>query len=236
MRFREWAHTYDDYAFIQRDLVEWGLRWFPPVGRFSAALELGAGTGMLTRHLAARFAQVQATDLAPEMVRVGAQAVPEANWGVMNAWEPSGGPYDFICSSSLLQWAPDPAQVLQHMKQCLKPGGEMTHLLFIVPTMPEFAAIAPDWQPLTWRDAQTWKHAFAEAGLEVRRTEEDSRAVHFTDCCGLLRFIQRTGTAGGDYARPARLREFMREYDTRYGRGKGVLSTWTFFAITATRP
>ncbi|MDP0495365.1 MAG: methyltransferase domain-containing protein [Verrucomicrobiota bacterium JB024] len=235
MRFGERAGEYVDHAFLQRDLVEWGSRWLPDSLATAQVLELGAGPGVLTRELLARGAEVLATDLAAGMVRAGEANFPQASWAVMDAWKPQGE-YDLVCSSALMQWAPDPAAVLTRMAGVLRPGGRMLHLFFTDPTLTEFRRLAPAWNPFCWRTHEQWSRAFDVAGLEVLREEAQTHRVIFSNARELLRFFQRTGAVGRRRVPTGELRRFLGEYERHFREDNGVVSTWTFYRVEAFKP
>jgi len=111
--FNEHAESYDQYALVQRDLVEWMGALVRDELRGGCCLEYGAGTGLLTRLLVESFEEVLASDVSEEMVRVGKGHVPEAVWEVRDAWasRQSGESFDCVASASLLQWAVEPVVV-----------------------------------------------------------------------------------------------------------------------------
>lgn len=90
-------------------------------------LEVGCGTGALTRQLAARAGHVLGLDLAPEMIL----AAQERSAGAANirhevvdvlAWDWPVGHFDAILSVAALHHLPLPA-ILPKMRDALKPGG-----------------------------------------------------------------------------------------------------------------
>lgn len=233
MRFSKQALEYAEHAFVQRDLAAWGSEWLPPQAHDEDVLELGAGPGVFTAELLPRYGQVTATDLSPAMVEEGRSQYPHADWQVLDAWKQGRGQYDCVCSSSLLQWAPEPATVLRNMAMSLKPGGRMLHLFFTDPTLSELGRLAPAWKPFPWRKGESWRAAFNDAGLEIIRSEEQTRTVHFENARELLRFFQRTGAIRHQRACPLKVRSFIHDYERHFRNGSGVASTWTFFRIEA---
>ena len=91
------------------------------------ALELGCGTGVFTRLLAARAQQVLAVDLSPQMIRLAREqsiAYPNIEYvtgDVMRLALPAES-YDCIVSLATLHHLPQEQAVLK-MKGALKPGG-----------------------------------------------------------------------------------------------------------------
>jgi len=91
-------------------------------------LELGCGTGALTRKLSALFpnAEITAIDLSPGMIARAREAVPGVIYHVMDAEHPEvTGPFDLICSSFCIQWFNDRAAAFRRLAHLLTPGGRL---------------------------------------------------------------------------------------------------------------
>jgi SAM-dependent methyltransferase len=91
------------------------------------ALEVGCGTGELTRLLAERCEHVLAIDLSPEMVRVARRnsaARPNVEYRVADVMEMAlpDESFDCIASVATLHHLPTP-DALRRMKAALRPGG-----------------------------------------------------------------------------------------------------------------
>jgi trans-aconitate 2-methyltransferase len=107
--------------------------FFDLVGRvpdrpFRRIVDLGSGTGELSRMLLDRWpeARVTGVDRSPEML---AAARPRSVAGRLDfvlgdiaVWEP-GGPVGLIVSNATLQWVPDHARLLPRLLSWLDPGG-----------------------------------------------------------------------------------------------------------------
>ncbi|GBQ38313.1 ATP-dependent dethiobiotin synthetase BioD 1 [Komagataeibacter europaeus] len=94
-------------------------------------LEIGCGTGFLTRELRRLFptAHITATDIAPAMLeRVARRMANDDRLSLhrMDAEAPDvEGPFDLICSSMAMQWFPHRARTLRMLGNLLAPGGQM---------------------------------------------------------------------------------------------------------------
>jgi len=237
LAFDRKAASYDTHAHVQRDTAAWVAEWLPAPGTFSNCLELGAGTGNFTRHLATRFAHLEASDHAPAMIIQGRQTFPAVTWSQRDAWAAPEHPasVDFIASCSLLQWATDPVTVLARWRSLLVPGGRQLSGIYIAPSLPEFGILLPEQRPFDWRTAQTWRDCFTAAGFKVTRLESRTREYIYHDARALLRQLHGTGATVRSAPLPVgQLKNFLRRYDEIHRRPGGVLATWTFCRLEAT--
>jgi len=148
-RFGAAASRYDAAAPVQRLVADRLAARIVRSGiRPRRILEIGCGTGLLTRRLLAAFpeALLLATDLAPEMVAATRRAVPAegANLLVLamdGRLPAAGGSFDLICSSLALQWMDDQPDVFQRLAELLAPGGVLAVSTLLEGTFAE------------WRDA-----------------------------------------------------------------------------------
>jgi malonyl-CoA O-methyltransferase len=146
--------TYETAADIQRQvaasLAERIARLSLPRG--PRVLEIGCGTGLLSRGLIACLpaAEFYFSDIAPPMAEACRKALARPVL-VMDGERPCFGPgarFDLICASLSFQWFRDPARTFRQLAALLAPGGHLA-----------FATLAED-------SFQEWRAALAEAGLE----------------------------------------------------------------------
>jgi malonyl-CoA O-methyltransferase len=233
--FDQAAATYDRFALVQRDLAAWLADWLPAEKK-GAALEVAAGTGFFTSHLTPWTGSLIATDISPAMIQRGERQCPEVTWRIADANNLPHFAFDWIFSSSFLQWAQEPAAMLSHWHSRLRPGGSMIAGLLVEPTLPELWELAGNLSPLPWRSAEVWKTALREAGLNLVRAETESRVFSYPSAFDLFASLRGTGAAPQVRLGPGRLRAIMTEYNRCFGRESKVIATWTFFRFEATAP
>ncbi len=224
------AGTYNCGASVQMRVAEWLAEWL----EFSAGdvLEVGAGTGIFTQKLCRYFENVCATDLEFAMIEQGKINCPNAHWRKEDAWNLPEKCCDFLCSSSMLQWAPDLPRVLKNMKNALRKNGKMLHAFFIEPTLCELASLAGT--PVAWRDETIWRKAFADAGLKILRAETKIIKENYPSALALLRQIHATGaTSAAGTLVPEKLRAIIKIYDQQFRvpAGTGVFATWAAMRV-----
>lgn len=235
--FDRHAATYEASASVQAWLAEWLEEWVEPAwSRSAEVIEVGAGTGLFTRKLVTR-GRVVALDRCTEMVARGREGVPEARWRVGDALDLTPVGWDRIYSSAVLQWMDDAEEGLRILGEAMRPGGRMLHGLFVSPTLPELAMLAPDACPLVWRTAETWLEAASQAGLRVLRCEVCQLESRHSDALAFMRTLHDTGvTPTVPKFGPGRLRALLQQYDARNRvGGNGVRATWTALRFEAER-
>lgn len=230
--FSRAAARYRDHARVQLEMAAWLAEWLPP-GRTGRALELGAGPGLFTERLLPWSGPLLATDLSAAMCAAGAARFPSLEWRRASAEHPPAGPWDFVFTSSMLQWLADPVAPLAAIRATLGPRGRLIAGLFVAPTLPEWEDLART-APLRWRTAQQWLAALRSAGLHPVRSGTRTTAVTFPSAKALLRSLHSAGAAPHRRMEPARLRRLLADYDARHRAPGGVTSTWTFFRFEAT--
>ncbi len=144
------AESYEASADVQRDVAtalaaKIGALPLPPKPR---VLEVGCGTGLLTRALARRLSSTTwtVTDISAPMVaqceRTLAGELPGARFLVMDGAAPALAPgFDLIASSLALQWFEDPARAIHRLSALLTPKGQLAFATLGDGTFEEWQAV-----------------------------------------------------------------------------------------------
>ena len=98
-------------------------------GPGSSVLEVGCGTGQLTRLLAPQVGQVFCVELGPQLAAVARRSLAgNANVEVLTAdfehWEPAGPPFDLVAAATAWHWL-DPELRYAKAARLLAPGGAL---------------------------------------------------------------------------------------------------------------
>jgi len=231
--FSRAAVRYLKHARAQTAMAQWLAEWVP-LDRSGRALEIGAGPGVFTRHLLPWPGDLTASDFSPAMCAVGQAQWPQVRWESMRAEAPAAGPWDWIFSSSVLQWVADPRKVFATWRDRLAPGGRILGGLFAAGSLPEWTAVAGELAPLRWRAPAEWREQLQAAGLTLVRDESVRRSYHHPTALDFLRSLHHVGAAPLRRTSPARLRRLLREYEARYRVGPaGVAASWVLYRFEA---
>jgi malonyl-CoA O-methyltransferase len=206
-RFSAAAETYDQHARPQLALAQSVLSMLPEMSP-EQILELGAGTGQLTRLLTERFPEVRidAVDLAEKMVehsRATFAKFPYINWVVDDAQTYWGGDrYPLIVSSSALHWVTDLRKTCENIFACLEPGGTFSLGMMLQNTLKELhelrATIAPEKTPaITLPTYEEVTACLQEAGFNLVRRKHSEEEIVYDDAKAFLKAIHEQGVTGG---------------------------------------
>lgn len=221
------AADYERYAPVQTAMAAWLAEWLPEE-REGDALELGAGTGLFTKHAQPWGGRYVASDASAGMVAHGRTRVGGVEWRELTAEQPGGGAWSWILSSSMLQWVSDPTTVLAEWRRALAPGGRVLAGFYVAETLPELRGLLGDAGPVEWRTHWAWREAFRAAGLRVTRANVARRSFAHGSARELLRSLHAVGAAPERKVAPGRLLAWLRE------QGETPMeATWTFFRCEA---
>lgn len=217
MRFNRKASVYHEKADIQKVVADWSSEWIECDCGGLRALELGAGTGLFTKHLALRgFKSLLATDQSKRMLEEGKKRLPMVEWHELDAWRCETFLVDRIYASSLLQWVLNPAAVLENWRNALEPEGRVLVCLFVAGSLGEFVKERPDFSALVWRSETEWLGFFRDAGFEISRNEARDDIISYASSREALRAIHDVGAVGERRMSTGELRRFLNDCDLRF--------------------
>lgn len=227
------AAQYETHASVQSEAAAWLAQWLPP-NLTGPALELGAGTGLFTRHLAARTDQLSATDTAPRMVEIGRHQIPSVAWSQGDAAAPpAGGGYRWIFSCSTIQWLPDPASAFGRWHDVSRPGARLLAGWFIRGTLADFFQTCPEAAPFEWKSTDQWLPVLTASGWNPLRHEVKTFTRHYPNSTAMLRAIHNVGAVIPHRLGSARLRAILRRHDALHR--AAVTADFVFLRLEAVR-
>lgn len=207
------ADQYESQAQIQAWAAEQLGAWLDdldlPTG---PVLEVGCGTGLLSRQLLSRFLTrpIQLSDLSPAMLVQCRQQVaerhPQLRFNCCDGEAPLVEPYALIASSFTIQWFEDPGRAIARWGEALLPGG---CLLLAFPT----AASFPEWHTACWRSGVPYTgvplpdavRVFEQGGdrLTIIRQQRVAVTQPLTHPLMFFRQLRSIGAQTTDYSLPA---------------------------------
>lgn len=243
-RFERSLATYDRHATVQREMaarLAELVRRYHPSGSVRRILELGSGTGLLTRRLVALAAveELFAVDLVgPPRLETPDGAAPEGVAfrfieGDMEAVALPGG-IDLVATCAALQWVEDPSRLLQRLDDALRPGGWIACATFAPGNLAEIAELTG--VSLEYLDREAVVELF-DGRFEIVCWERFRRVLHFPTARDVLRHLRHTGVSGLRRTAWSRrqLEQFAAEYESRFHEPEGFPLTYVPQLVLARR-
>ena len=238
-QFARKAQSYASHAHVQADAANWLAQWLPKKDLDKTCLELGAGTGFLSRELMGRFKDLECSDLSPEMLRECALQAPDIKLSIRDAWQTVSKreDWDYLVSASLLQWSPDPLKNLKNWRQLLRPGGYLTMVFFAKPSLPELESILGGAGPVEWRSPEEWCSIFNRAGYHIRRMENKMRRYDYPCALSFWKSLHGTGASVRRKLKPSQMMRFFRDYEANFSAKRGgIYASWNFCRVILQAP
>lgn len=241
-RFSAAAETYDRHARPQLALAQSVISFLPEIYP-EQILELGAGTGLLTRLLVERFPDVplDAVDLSEKMAahsRAKFARLPQINWIVADAQTyRSEDPYPLIVSSAALHWVVDLQKTCENIFQCLEAGGTFALGMMLSGTLKELhelrQEIAPEKTPsITLPTYAETVAALASAGFRIERRMHSEEEILYADARAFFKAIHEQGVTGGKVSvgnaplSRTELSQLVADYQESFTTDGGVYATY----------
>lgn len=210
-------------------------------GPINNALEIGAGTGFLSRRLLARYPAARWTvndlveEARPFVEAFATHAQVDYLWGDAEAidFPPE---QDLVASASTIQWFDALPAFLRHAYDTLTHGGTLALSTFGPENFREINSTTGE--GLHYYDASQFSTLLCEAGFELVELREYTRELTFGDPCEVLRHIRATGVNSIRRARwtPRILEAFETAYRARYSLpGGGVTLTYHPLLVVASK-
>jgi len=124
-RFRQSLQTYDKNAIVQERMANKLIELLPKKP-YRKILEIGCGTGLLTKKIASNFTPEIFTtnDIVEECEKYTKQIYPNTQFlsgDINKILLPEK--YDLIISNAVFQWFKNPENLIERLKQHLEPNG-----------------------------------------------------------------------------------------------------------------
>ena len=248
-RFSLAAETYDKHAFPQQKLAKQIISFLPKT-QPDRLLELGAGTGQLTRLLVAQFphSSIDVIDLSEKMIEYGRALFSNVSclhWQVADAETfQATKAYPLIISSSALHWVKDLTKTFKTIFNNLEDDGVFVFGLMLKDTLIELQTIRKEVAP---KKAQT--HflptseevitALKSVGFSIDQTRHRIDTFTYPSATQFLQAIHEQGVTGGKTSRDTaplsrqELQKLIQIYQARFSTDQGVEASYETLSIRA---
>lgn len=248
-RFGKNSGSYDAVTPVQeamaRHLAETVQQEFANRAGMPSILELGCGTGRLTRMLGERFpgARITSLDISAAMVDAARKNYPDAEFLAADAEafvQEHGQQYDLIVSNAAMQWFHHPQTTLARCRALLSKGGLMAFSTFGNETFQELRnafshAYGQAGKPCQTHVGELAGSAFLQCALPDARIEEQRYRREFPDVRTFLRSVQEAG-ATNSFARTTYiprtiLRDMLAFYESNFRNSQSAGIYCTYHAL-----
>ncbi len=199
-RFERAVNTYDSNASAQRIIVDKLVGMLPPEADKTVVkmLEIGTGSGMLTRRLVDRLDNLrEATYLdlyhLPRLELVEKETYLEADAESWILGSPADS-FDLIASANTMQWFADPESFFRNASRVLREGGYLLCSTFIKGNLKELDSKRP--APLIYRDEEELREMLQRHFRHVT-IQSEPVTVTFQSQRELMMHLKLTGVGGG---------------------------------------
>lgn len=224
------SDTYEASADVQRNVAKQLTKRILKLSlpRAPRILEIGCGTGFLTRNLrtAIPHAQWTITDISPQMLaqcRAGMNSARGISFRVMDGEKPEFQPnecFDLICSSLAFQWFENFSDALTRLAASLAPGGHIAFATLAEDSFREwrraYARVGAKPSVLKCFPLTTIRRAFPSGG--VAHVEEEHISHPYANGYAFLKKLRQIGAdmpERGHYPNPpGTLRRVLRSFDS----------------------
>ena len=229
-RFSAASASYDAEAEAQQHIAArlWALA-APHLAAGADVLEIGAGTGLLTRLILEaqpRSLTVNDLYLSPQVQELAQQFSGRVQCREGDAEHLEfGGPFDAVLSASTVQWFADIPAFFARCAGVLPKGGLLAFSSFLPGNLQEVAALTG--VGLTYASAAELQGQLAP-NFDLLAVEQGDVTLHFASPRHVLLHLRHTGVTGirsvvwgkNSY------KDFVARYTARYGNAQGVRLTY----------
>ena len=217
--FEKSMDKYDENAFVQKFMAEQLVQELTLVkADFNKILELGCGTGLLTReineHL--KFSSYCANDLSEKSKKYIDKILKKYNFVCGNAQKiNSNTSYDLIISNAMFQWFNNLEEVLNKYKLILNNDGILAFTTFSPENFRELKQVSG--LSLNYRTEEELKEILSK-NYEILTIKSYEKIMKFASPLELLYHMKNTGVNSLNSATWtfAEVREFCRKFSEIY--------------------
>lgn len=250
-RFSACASTYEENARFQKIIADELITLIPQEVKPGPILEIGCGTGLLTRLLIKLFpdSKVHALDLSAAMIAQNKTRFPSyIHWYTADILHfKSTLQFPLLVSNCALHWLESLEEGFRNIYHLTRPGGKLVISMMIDGTLAELhetrKRIAPHKIP-PGRLPQTSKvlDTLRKTGFNIPHFESKTHKMHYPSASSFLRILHDTGVTGGAISQAhqplnrTELNQLIESYETSYkDENQGVRATYHTLFVVAER-
>ena len=189
------ANDYDQHANIQRQVCQTLLSSIADTKQDSI-LEVGAGTGQLTRLMAMQVDSQQwiINELCAKQAPPLQTILPTATIRIGDAETMDlGESHSLIISANAIQWFDNPLSFVAQSAQRLQSGGQLIFSTFTPDNFLQIKALTD--QGLNYPDVSEWQSALTEAGFKNITLSTQRFDLSFISPYAVLKHMKLTGVS-----------------------------------------
>lgn len=248
-QFNTYAHRYDKHAIIQKKMA------YHLLGQVNtkptSILDIGCGTGLLTRLLANKFpdAKITAVDSSARMIALARQKLSNTNTQfILQDVEKLDliNKYDLITGNAVIQWFSHPEITIKKLAGKLNSSGTFLTATFGPETFCELKGIFKRVEDslglenaqhhLNLPSVQHLRDIFTLASLGKINIFEKIERIHYLSCKDFLHSVKYMGASysNNSYSIGTMrkvLLKVMKEYDQSFRSDMGVYATYHIIYI-----
>jgi len=207
--FSRAANSYDQHAQFQRDVVDQLMSYLPGNIHGMHVLDLGCGTGYVTKQLLKRGANVTCIDISPVMLDIARCSLGSHNVNYICAdaenMPVEDNVFDVVISSLVLQWCNDLSMSFNEIKRVMKPHGIGYFTTLLSDSLHELRwawSQVDEYQHVNmFKSLKRVKLALAQSGIENHQLDLQEIVVWYTSAIALMKDLKGIGATYVDKRR-----------------------------------
>lgn len=219
-QFEKSMKDYDKNASVQDLMASCLIAELVKISdKFENILELGAGTGLLTKRIAKdiTFENFYANDLVEKSKNYTQKFVPDVKFICGNALKiKTAKKMDMVISNAMFQWFGNFEKAVDILKSYLKSGGILAFTTFAPSNFKELTDITG--LTLEYKSKKELENILQNAGFEILYSEDFNKEVQFKNPLELLAHMKHTGvnSLSEKTWTVKKVKEFCDKYSEKY--------------------
>lgn len=218
-KFEKTLSSYEENAIVQKELADTILYLLKGTGKnFENILEIGGGSGMLTRKLKDNYPEssLRALDIVKGCQYPGVEIYEGDAESVMR--NIPSNTFDLVISGSTFQWFHSPYRCLAEVYRVVKEKGVFAFSTYLTGTFKEISDLSG--QGLLYLKAHEWESVIKKVGFEIETIKLKPVTLYFEKISDVFSHLRSTGvnSLAGRNRKVGEMKELMRNYPINNGK------------------